>query len=213
MPFGSRNEEALELAPVLGPRLSPIDGFLRDWRVRKAEPFIGPGVSVLDVGCYDGSLFKAYASRMARGVGIDPTLTRSTGIGRFRFIADRFPSDLIGDERFDVITMLAVLEHVDLSELPTWRAACERLLVPGGTLLLTVPAPQVDKILDVLRALHLVAGMSAEEHHGFDPSLVPQLFDSRRFRMVIHRRFEMGLNHLFVFRRGATGEARNGDVD
>ena len=146
MPFGSRNEEALELAPVLGPRLSPIDGFLRDWRVRKAEPFIGPGVSVLDVGCYDGSLFKAYASRMARGVGIDPTLTRSTGIGRFRFIADRFPSDLIGDERFDVITMLAVLEHVDLSELPTWRAACERLLVPGGTLLLTVPAPQVDKI-------------------------------------------------------------------
>ena len=206
MPSVIRNEEALELARSLGPSPQPDRRVLRRPGV-SARPnrFIGPGVSVLDVVAMTARCSRrtraGWLGRRDRsnphsfdGDRADSASSQTDSVG-----SGSVTSDSTSSRCWPSSSML------DYSELPTWRAACERLLVPGGTLLLTVPAPQVDKILDVLRALHLVAGMSAEEHHGFDPSLVPQLFDSRRFRMVIHRRFEMGLNHLFVFRRGANG--------
>jgi len=61
-----------------------------------------------------------------------------------------------------VITLLAVLEHVEPSELPSWRQACERLLAPGGSVVATVPSPRVDAVLDVLTRFHLIAGMSID---------------------------------------------------
>ena len=42
--------------------------------------------------------------------------------------------------------------------------------------------------------------MEAHEHYGFDPRSVPEIFGSGRLRLERHRRFQLGLNHLFVFR-------------
>ncbi len=68
--------------------------------------------------------------------------------------ADGFPSRLLQDERFDVITLLAVLEHVRAADLVAWRDACARLLEPGGLIVATVPSPRVDDILHMLMTLH-----------------------------------------------------------
>jgi SAM-dependent methyltransferase len=193
------------LAAVQGPVLRPLDRFLRSWRIRKAGPFIRTRSRVLDVGCYDGALFSRFADRIERGVGVDPALMGSGRRGRFDFVADTFPTDRLGDERFDVVTLLAVLEHVDASVLPAWRDACVQHLTPGGLIVATVPSPRVDDLLHVFGRLHLIAGMAVHEHHGFDPTDVPRLFAGSAMDPVVVEPFELGFNNLFVFRKSAAG--------
>jgi SAM-dependent methyltransferase len=187
------------LAAVHGRALRPLDRILRSWRIRKVGPFLRSGSRVLDVGCYDGSLFATYSDRIVRGVGVDPELIASGRRGRFDFIADRFPTDLLGDERFDVVTLLAVLEHVDAATLSGWRDACERHLLPGGLVVATVPSPRVDDVLNVLGRFGLIAGMAVHQHHRFDPSQVPSVFSTGSSRLAQAKRFELGMNYLFVF--------------
>ena len=49
--------------------------------------------------------------------------------------------------------------------------------------------------------LRLIEGMSVHEHHGFDPGHVPAAFASTTLSLVAQRRFELGLNNLYVFRK------------
>jgi len=170
-------------------------------RIRKVGRHLGTGVRVLDIGCLDGALFAAYRDRIADGIGVDPLLESSGAWGGFRFVKAPFPSSTLSGQRFDVITLLAVLEHVDADVLRTWRVACEELLEPGGRIIATVPSPRVDDVLRLLARLRLVEGIAVHQHHGFDPAELPRAFANGSFAVEMHRRFELGLNHLFVFRK------------
>jgi len=176
-----------------------LDRIIRWARLRKVGTYLGRNVTALDVGCFDGALFGTYADHITRGVGVDPLLASSGDRGRFRFIRTPFPSPMLEGERFDVITMLAVLEHVDDASLPAWGAACYDHLEPGGRVIATVPSPQVDHVLSMLARLRLIDGIEVHQHHGFDPAALPDAFAGERLSIETHRRFELGLNHLFVF--------------
>ena len=111
-----------------------------------------------------------------------------------------FPKDLDAEPgSFDCITALAVLEHV--REPDAFAAACHRLLAPGGRVVLTVPHPLVDRIVDLLIALRLADGMDFDEHHGFDVERTRPIFEAAGFRTVAARTFQLGLNRLFVFEK------------
>ena len=64
-------------------------------------------------------------------------------------------------------------------------------------MIITVPSPLVDRILKIGIRLRLLEGMEVHQHHGFDPHSMPALF-APHFRVERRRRFELGLNHLFV---------------
>jgi len=49
--------------------------------------------------------------------------------------------------------------------------------------------------------LHIVDGMSLEEHHGFLPDELPDIFIPAGFSLRIKRKFQFGLNNLYVFER------------
>jgi len=102
---------------------------------------------------------------------------------------------------FDVITMLAVLEHFPPAEYENLKNGCLRFLKPGGLLLITVPSSRVDQILAVLKFFRLIDGMSLEEHHGFEVQETTSIFPAENFRLLRHATFQLGLNHLFVFER------------
>src|SRR5262249_5180958 len=104
---------------------------------------------------------------------------------------------------FDAITMLAVMEHIPLDQQAPLAQGCFRYLRPGGRLILTVPSALVDPILNVLRALRLIHGMSLEEHYGFDASQTPAIFRAAGLELVTARKFQLGLNNLFVFEKPA----------
>lgn len=179
-----------------------LDRVLQDWRIVKARPFIPRGARVLDIGCADGKLFKRLQGEVADdSLGIEPTLSHSGTAGSVRLIAGRFPDDMPPVEAFDVITLLAVLEHFPPSRYANLKEDCLRFLKPGGFLIITVPSSRVDSILSVLRRCHLLDGMSLDEHHGYAVQKTKDIFSSPQFILVKHRCFQLGLNNLFVFTR------------
>ncbi len=101
---------------------------------------------------------------------------------------------------YDAIFSLAVFEHLPESAILQAREALPGLLNPGGRLIVTVPHPFVDMILDVLMAMRLIDGQAVEEHHGFDPDEMSRLA-SEQVRLVSRSTFQLGLNNLFVFER------------
>ena len=98
------------------------------------------------------------------------------------------------NETFDAVIMLAVVEHVSHEVLTTWATAVPTLTEEHGRLIITVPAPVVDRILDVGIRLRLLHGMDTANHHGFDPRVVPQgfadSFDAPRQSITIRTWFE-----------------------
>ena len=192
--------------------MTPLDRALQWLRVREALPHIPEDSRLLDIGCADGHLLRAAGGRLREGVGIDPDApaARAAGDGerrapnvptKFPILRGAFPDDFRLPGPFDVITMLAVFEHFSEADQPRVVEACRALLRPGGRVVITVPAPKVDRIVDVLRTLRLAHGMDIDAHHGFAPEEIPQRFGG--FKVVRHDLFEFGLNHLYVLEKTA----------
>lgn len=166
-----------------------------------ALPHVRPRDRLLDIGCFDRSLIDQALDRIDSAVGVDATLEPARD-GRVELRRGYFPQDVdLEPGDFDCITALAVLEHVE--DPAAFAAACQRALAPGGRVVLTVPHPLVDRILDLLIALRLVDGMAAEEHHGFDVAETRTIFESAGLPLLLERRFQLGLNRLYVFEKSA----------
>jgi 2-polyprenyl-3-methyl-5-hydroxy-6-metoxy-1,4-benzoquinol methylase len=176
-----------------------LDRVLQRWRFSKARHFIRPGDRVLDVGCGDGEFFRYLGDRLGEGVGVDSVLAAPVEGDRYRLVPGRFPDAFDVSNGFDVITMLAVLEHLPEGTAEKVPHRCRHLLRAGGRVVATVPSPAVDVLLHVLNRLRLMRGTAVHEHHGFEPSVVPRMFLREGFAGVVSKRFELGLNNLFVF--------------
>jgi SAM-dependent methyltransferase len=178
-----------------------IDRMLQNWRARKARGWIPAGARVLDIGCHQGELLKSLGDRIGPSVGYDPLAKAEDG-PNFCLVPDLFPvPSPYEDATFDVVVMLATLEHI--RDKGPFAEEFFRVLRPGGRVIITVPSQWVDNIVHTLCKLGLADGMSLEEHHGFDPCTTPDIFGDRGFALERWRRFQLGLNHLFVFRKPA----------
>ncbi len=182
-------------------RMKPLDRLLRDWRISKALPYLQPGARVLDIGSADGAMFRRFDGRMAEGVGIDSGLKRQLEGPNWRLVKGWFPEDLPDAGPFDLITMLAVLEHIPPAEQERFARECARRLAPGGHIVITVPSKAVDAIVDVLVRMRLMRAVGIEQHWGFDPTDAPRLFAAHGLETVAAKRFQLGLNNLYVLQR------------
>ncbi|MCI0463912.1 MAG: class I SAM-dependent methyltransferase [Gemmataceae bacterium] len=176
-----------------------LDRLLQRWRARMARPWIPEGARVLDIGCHQGEFLASLGERIAPSIGLDP-LAEPTEGPRYRLVRDIFHTpSTYPNASFDAVVMLATLEHIRDKD-PLARE-CWRILRPGGRLIITVPSGFVDVLVHCLCKVRLADGMSLEEHHGYDPKTTPQVFGKHGFELERHRRFQLGLNHLFVLRK------------
>ncbi len=106
---------------------------------------------VLDIGAGEGSFLSFLSPHIRSGIGIDPILTTSIECETYTLIPGTFPHDFSTCDRFYVITLLAVVEHIPEAELSKVADTCWHYLKTGGRVIITVSHPFVDKILDVLK--------------------------------------------------------------
>jgi SAM-dependent methyltransferase len=178
-----------------------LDRFIQRWRIRKASRYIPHGGHVLDIGTADGTLFHMLP-HLRDGIGVDPDLDPAAiAPANAQLIRGMFPADVPKTEPFDAITLLAVLEHIPAEAQQVLAKDCHRYLRRGGRVVITVPSPQTDHLLNLLQRLHLVHGMSLEQHYGFDAATTTDLFTKAGFRTFCAQKFQLGLNNLFVFEK------------
>ncbi|MEP7359975.1 MAG: methyltransferase domain-containing protein [Chloroflexota bacterium] len=167
----------------------------------QVKRFIPEGSTLLDIGSGDGQFVRGMMGHVKHAVGIEPSLTQSFQGRGYKLIAGRFPDDLPAGKTFDVITLLAVLEHLPRQVQGCLGDAFVASLNTGGRVVITVPSPRVDDILHLLLRLRLIAGIALHEHYGFKPADTLGLFPMPHFRVLRRSTFQLGLNNLFVFER------------
>lgn len=176
----------------------PLDRFLQRYRFRVARAELDGKPRLLDIGTSNGELFDYLGDRIRPSVGIEPDLDVDVSMGDHMLLAGMFPSRQ-PTGAFDAATLLAVVEHMDADGLSAAADALSTLVRPGGKVVITMPSPAVDTILDVLISLHLLDGMDTDSHHGLRVDAVPESWSRHGLKLVKRKKFQLGLNNLLVF--------------
>ncbi len=118
-----------------------------EYPLRLLEPYLRGDEVALDVGCGDGRLMSLLAGRIGRIVGLDHQLLPL----RFaRLLISQANVSLLQHDvllaplpfaanSFDLVTAFDVIEHIPLEAVPALLSECQRVLKPGGKLVLTTP--------------------------------------------------------------------------
>lgn len=143
-------------------------------------------------------------SHTSRGIGVDfkaPCIKTE----RLETISAVLKKDLPFQERsFDLITMLAVLEHLDHPEAILKEIA--RLLRPGGGLLLTVPSWYAKPVLEFLAfRIGIVNSDEIRDHKRYfnREDLLDLIEATPGLQVVHHEYFQWRFNNLLFATRTA----------
>jgi SAM-dependent methyltransferase len=155
---------------------------------------------LLDIGCGSHPFFLLQAP-VARRWGVDKlvppegrTIDGVTLLHHDVEKSERLPFD---DAAVDVVTMLAVFEHIPPNALTPLLAETRRVLRPGGRFVMTTPAGWTDPILRTLARLRLVSAEEIDEHQDrYDPSIIRGYLTDAGYSdaAVETGRFELGMN-------------------
>ena len=156
--------------------------------IRQAVPFVWPGDRVLEVGTRRGEFLEAFGDHGEASIGLDPSLT-PCWTSTFALTRGEFPEAVEGLGRFDAIVMMSALHHTSSAQLSMWAGTIAYLLEPGGRFIATVPSRFVAS------ALQSDDDTMAGPQHALAAMTGAGLF------LKAHRRFQFGLNNLYVFQR------------
>lgn len=123
---------------------------------------------ILDIGCGSYPYFLAHTAFKAK-FAVDqlpmPTETaRQHKIEFFELNLNSEPKLPFEDGYFDVVTLLAVVEHLNPESMAALFQESYRVLRPGGMVVLSTPAAWSDGLLHLMAHLNLVSAEEIHEH-------------------------------------------------
>ena len=145
-----------------------LEGQLARMRARQANHLIPERLRqgrILDVGCGSTPYFLAHTSFQEK-FAIDqlaPSTAHSDILWHTLNLNEK-PQLPFSDSFFSVVTMLAVVEHLNPQSLVSLFAEVHRILAPSGMLIITTPAAWSGGILNTMARLNLVSAEEIKEH-------------------------------------------------
>jgi ubiquinone/menaquinone biosynthesis C-methylase UbiE len=176
-----------------------FEPLLRGMRLRRVLSTIRkhPECRLLDIGCgWEARLLRTVEPFVSEAVGIDfkaPRIEHPKLRTMTMTLAARLPFD---DNSFDVVTLLAVLEH--LSHPREMLEEISRVLRPGGQLVLTVPSPAAKPVLEFLAyRLRVISEAEIRDHKRyFDRKALYEILDGTGLEVDRHAYFQLGMNNF-----------------
>lgn len=148
-----------------------LEPLLARWRTQKANQLIPKDLRdgrILDIGCGSYPYFLAHtAFREKFAVDQLPMPRETAESNRIEFFelnlnaAPKLPFDT---GYFDIVTLLAVVEHLNPESMAILFKESHRVLRPGGMVILSTPAAWSDGLLHVMAHLNLVSAEEIHEH-------------------------------------------------
>ena len=169
-------------------------------------------ISILDVGCGQDVLFHKFLEYHFSNdidrftyVGLDPLIDKFKVADGIEVVTTQYEKYLRDTtDRYDLITIFAVLEHVD--DPTDLMVVLSRFLRNGGYLIGTTPTKPAKPVLEFLSyKLGYIAEREIDEHKNyFDRQSILIIFakvvKQGRF-YTFHRYFEVILNNFFLVKK------------
>lgn len=183
-----------------------FERLLAELRCRKADSLIPSSHRrgrLLDIGCGAYPLFLLRTS-FSEKYGLEKKSVYQAHTLPFQSHIKLIECDLEKGERiplpsnwFDVITMLAVFEHIEPYKAPRLLSEIHRTLKPGGKFILTTPAYWTDGLLRSMARIGLVSRIEIEEHKAaYDAATILSLLKQAAFPddLLQYGYFEIHMN-------------------
>lgn len=181
-----------------------LEKFLRRFRTRKVLRHIKPSQVVCDIGCgRHMALLKTISAFSKKCIGIDKKVpaVRYANIDVIPYKMDNIIP--LADQSVDVVTLLAVLEHLDNREDIIREIG--RVLKEEGLLLITVPTKKAKPVLEFMANwLRIVSREEIADHkHYYSSKELEHLLAKSGFAVSTTEPFEFGYNLFCCARKPA----------
>lgn len=148
-----------------------LENFLAKKRAKVADDLIADNLrngKILDIGCGNYPYFLSIIEFNEK-YGLDKDFGNIDN-KEIKLIKQNIEKDFIinfPDNYFNVITMLAFLEHLEENIAEEILKEAFRVLAPDGILIITVPRDMADLILKFLAKIKMVSQIEINEHKQF----------------------------------------------
>lgn len=151
-----------------------LENYLSRLRTKKAHKYITAKHktgSILDIGC-GAHPFHLINSQFTEKHGIDQIkweneaeLVREYSIKLHTYDVEEENHLPFTDDSFDIVTMLAVYEHIRPEVLDVLLAEIYRVLkTDGGRLIITTPSKYAEPVLEIFARFGIVSKVEIDEH-------------------------------------------------
>jgi 2-polyprenyl-3-methyl-5-hydroxy-6-metoxy-1,4-benzoquinol methylase len=182
-----------------------MEATLAKWRANRANSLIRPEQrkgKILDVGCGSYPYF-LMSTTFAEKFGLDKMVTPEVAaslkdqakLGSYEsYERSQLPFET---GTFDVVTMLAVFEHIKVDTLIWLITDIHRVLKPGGSYIMTTPSGISGPVLALMKRVGAVSREEIDEHEdSYSPKKILAImsktpFESSKIRIG---HFELGMN-------------------
>lgn len=175
-----------------------LEPFLRYLRFKKVIFHIPKFSTVLDIGCgVNASFLKLISSDIKEGYGIDFKVKSNINIANIKTSKMTLDDSLpFADNSFEVVTMLAVLEHIEKEQ--EILGEIYRVLKPNGKLVITVPSIWAKPVLEFLAfKINIVSQAEIKDHKRYyTRKTLQQVLNTVGFKEFQHHYFQLGMNNF-----------------
>lgn len=186
-----------------------LENFLAKKRAKVADGLIADNLrngKILDIGCGNYPYFLSNI-KFNEKYGLDKDFVNIIDNKEIKLIRQNIEKDFIinlPDNYFNVITMLAFLEHLEGEIAKKVLKEAYRVLAPRGNLIITVPRDISDSILKFLANIGLVSKIEINEHKQlYNKEILKEQLLNADFRghNIKIGSFEFGLNLFAIAKK------------